>query len=157
VTQEPIGAGAVPESGTTDADVPHDTLMRYLDGELPPDERREVEAALAGSTELRRELALYRTLHEDLAGISFDRRQIRDSIWGRVNRRLARPIGWLLVALGALGWSAHVIYIYFTSTVSPLEKILTSAVVIGVLLLLATVIHDRYREYLTDPYRHLER
>jgi hypothetical protein len=41
--------------------------------------------------------------------------------------------------------------------VSPLEKILTSAVVIGVLLLLATVIHDRYREYLTDPYRHLER
>jgi anti-sigma factor RsiW len=157
VTQEPIGGGGAPDGGATDTHVPHETLMRYIDGELPPEERKRVDAALAVSTELRRELALYRTLHEDLAGISFDRRQLRDSVWSRVNRRLARPIGWLLVAAGALGWSAHVVYVYFTSTVSPLEKVATSAVVIGVLLLLATVIYDRYREYLTDPYRHVER
>lgn len=157
MTHEPIGTGAVPENGTTDTDVPHETLMRYLDGELPPEERKKVDAALAASTELRRELALYHTLHEDLSGISFDRRQLRDSIWSRVNRRLARPIGWMLFGAGALAWAVHVVYVYFTSTVSSLEKVATSAVVIGVLTLLATVIHDRYREYLTDPYRHVER
>jgi len=157
VIQETSGAGTGPQNGATDTEVPHDMLMRYLDGELPPEERKRVEAALAESTELRRELALYRTLHEDLAGISFDRRELRDSVWSRVNRRLARPIGWILLGTGALGWAAHVVYVYFTSTVSSLEKVATSAIVIGVILLLATVIHDRYREYLTDPYRHVER
>ncbi len=140
-----------------DRQVSHEALMRYLDGELPPTERRAVESALERSTELRRELGIFRTLHEDLATISFDRRATRDSVWDRVSKRLARPIGWLLVATGATAWLIHLGYLYFTSAATSWEKLATSAVLIGVLLLFASVIHERYRELLTDPYRDVER
>lgn len=46
--------------------VSHDDLMRYLDGELPPEERRRVEAAL-GSTKMMaeaREQAIDRMVEE---------------------------------------------------------------------------------------------
>jgi hypothetical protein len=137
--------------------VSEEALMKYLDGELPPDERRRFEAAMEDSTELRRELAIFRAMREDLAAISFDRRVGRDSIWGRVNERLTRPIGWMLVAVGIVAWVIHFVYEYFMSTVPSWQKMATSAVVIGVLLLFASVIYDRYRELLTDPYRHVER
>jgi anti-sigma factor RsiW len=141
----------------TNGGVPAETLMRYLDGELPPEERRKVEDALERSTELRRELTLFRTLHEDLSGISFDRAQLPESVWARVNRRLARPIGWLLVGTGIALWTIHAVYLFLTSGADPWEKVATSAIVIGVLILLASVIHERYLEYLTDPYRRVER
>ncbi|MEX0936193.1 MAG: zf-HC2 domain-containing protein [Gemmatimonadota bacterium] len=141
----------------SDREVTHETLMRYLDGELPPEERRAVEARAEHSTELRRELTLYRALHEDLAGLSFDRRTARESVWGQVNRRLARPIGWLLLAAGTVAWLVYAVYTFVSSEAPPWEKLGTGAVVIGILILLASVIYERYREILTDPYRHVER
>ncbi|TVP56821.1 MAG: hypothetical protein EA351_07280 [Gemmatimonadales bacterium] len=137
--------------------VSRETLMRYIDGELSPAERAEVDAVLARSTELERELALYRSLHEDLSGIQLPGPDPRRSIWGAVNRRLARPMGWIFLTVGVLAWFSHVTFVYFTSPAPSWEKLATSAVGIGVLLLFATVIHDRYREWLNDPYNDIER
>ena len=134
-----------------------ETLMRYLDGELSPDERRLFEAAMEASTELQREATIYRAIREDLSAVSFDRRVGRDSVWGRVNRRLTRPIGWLLMIVGIAVWVGYVVYEFLVSAVPSWQKMATSAVVIGVLLLFASVIYERYRELLTDPYRHVER
>jgi anti-sigma factor RsiW len=136
-----------------------ETLMRYLDGELSPTERTALEERLEGSTELQRELAIYRALQEDFAQLTF-----RDpggrrapSVWMAVNRRLTRPVAWLLVATGLTAWFAHAVYTYLNSPAPSWEKLATSAVVIGILLLFATVIHDRVREWRTDPYREVER
>ena len=46
---------------TTDR-ISSDDLMRYLDGELSPDERARVDAQLQRSTELQREVAIFRAL-----------------------------------------------------------------------------------------------
>jgi len=129
----------------------------YLDGELPPDERRRVERALEGSTELQRELAVYRMFHRDLSQLRLSDPPPGRSVWGRVQRRLSRPVGWLLMAAGATVWAVHAVYMYFTSTAAWWEKAATSAVVIGILLLFATVIHDRYMEWTVDPYKDVER
>jgi ferric-dicitrate binding protein FerR (iron transport regulator) len=134
-----------------------ETLMRYLDGEMPPEEREAVEVVLAQSTELQREIALYTSIHQDLSALRFRPVTLRTSIWSRVNQRLTRPVGWLLVMVGTVGWLVYGLWLYLSSATPTWEKFLTSAILIGILLLFASVIHDRYREWLTDPYRHVER
>lgn len=134
-----------------------ETLMRYLDGELPPGDRERVETTLSDSTETRREMELFRAMKEDLAGLSFSPTPRSDSVWSRVNRKLARPLGWTLVVAGAAVWVAYGSWIYITSPVEPWEKLATGAIVIGMLVLLATVIAEQYRAYSTDPYRDVQR
>lgn len=137
--------------------VSNEMLMRYLDGELPPEERRRMDESLAASTELQRELALFRAMHEDLSGIRLRGQNVNRSVWTRVNSRLTRPMGWLFFNVGIAIWVIYGTWIYFSSAVPTWEKLTTAAVVIGILLLFASVIHDRYREWLTDPYRDVQR
>jgi hypothetical protein len=132
-------------------------LMRYLDGELSPEERTRVEAFLATATEVQRELVVYRHIHEDLASIRLHTGGGRRSVWDRVHARLTRPMGWIFFSVGVVSWLLYGAWVYFSSLVPSWEKAMSSAVVIGVLLLFASVIHERYREWLTDPYRDVER
>lgn len=136
--------------------VDRDELMRYLDGELPPEGRRRVDAALAASTELQRELALFRALKEDLADLSFSTGP-RNGLWDRVNRRLMRPVGWIFLVAGATLWTGYGAYVFATAPGALLEKLAAGGVVIGILLLLASVIWEQYRVWITDPYRDVQR
>ncbi len=158
MNEMPDGLLPVPDGrgGGSDVVAP-DLLMRYLDGELSPDQRRSVESALSNSTELQRELSLYRAMHEDLSGIRLRGQALNRSVWARVNTRLTRPMGWLLLNVGIAIWVVYGVWVYFSSAVPTWEKLTTAAVVIGILLLFASVIHDRYREWLTDPYRDVQR
>ena len=132
-------------------------LMRYLDGEMPPGEQARVESALKGSTELQRELALFRSLKTEIQGLSFHPATYRSSVWDRVNAHVNRPIGWFLLLAGLAVWLVYGVYVYATSPVSPWEKLGTGAIAIGILLLLASVIWERLREWETDPYRDVYR
>ncbi len=130
--------------------------MRYLDGELAPDERARVEGQISVSTELQRDVAVFGKIKEDLRAMSFGGSD-HQSVWDRVNRRLTRPVGWGLIVSGSLVCTAYGIYLYATSAVNLLEKLASAAIVIGVLMLLGSVIYERYRDWLTDPYRDLQR
>jgi hypothetical protein len=134
-----------------------EVLMRYLDGELAPPDRQRVEQLLAGATEIQRELMVYRHIHEDLSEIRLRTGGGRRSVWERVNQRLTRPMGWLFLCAGVGSWLLYLAWVYLSSATPTWEKLMSSAIVIGVLLLFASVIHDRYREWLTDPYRDVER
>jgi anti-sigma factor RsiW len=134
-----------------------ETLMRYLDGELPAEETRVLEAELARSTELQRELAIWRAMQRDVRGLSFAPVAPSQSVWGAVNRRVTRPVGWALLVAGVIAWLGYVGYLFALSPVSPWGKIAVAAIVIGFVLLLASVIADRVREWRTDPYRDIHR
>ncbi len=140
----------------TDSIRPED-LMRYLDGELSPEERARVESELERSTELRRELTIYGAMREELRSLSVPESVREISIWDRVNRRLTRPAGWFFLIAGALALSIYGAYVFATSAVDPWEKLATGAIVIGILLLLASVIWERYREWGSDPYKDVQR
>jgi anti-sigma factor RsiW len=132
-------------------------LMRYLDGELSPDERARVEADLARSTELQRELAIYRAMQLDVRGLSF-RPPVREpSVWGAVHRRLARPLGWILLSSGLTLWAAWAAWLFSISAVNPWSKLAVGAIVIGFLLLFGSVAYERYLDWLDDPYRDVHR
>lgn len=131
--------------------------MRFIDGELSPDETARVEAEVAGSSELQREVAIFRAMKGDFQELSFHPATYHRSVWDEVNASVTRPIGWLLVVTGVLTLMVYGGYVFATSPVDPWEKLATGAVVIGVLLLLGSVIWDRYREWLTDPYKDVNR
>lgn len=137
--------------------VSSEDLMRYLDGELSPAERDRLDQHLAMCTECGRELALYRGLKLDLEAIALEGFEPRRPVWHTVHRRLARPMGWVLLLAGAGALATYGIYLFLTASVDPLEKLAAGAVGIGILLLLASVIWERYREWQTDPYRDLQR
>lgn len=139
------------------AGVTTDELMRYLDGELSPEERADVESLLTTSTELQRELAMYRALKVDIQGLHLHPATYRVSVWDRVNAGINRPIGWILLIVGTVVWMSYGAYVFATSTISPWEKLGSGAVAIGILMLLASVIWERLREWETDPYRDVQR
>lgn len=137
--------------------ISHEDLMRFLDGELSPEEHARIEAGIAASTELSRELHLFRAMKSGFQDLSFHPGTYRVSVWDKVNQRLTRPIGWVLVVVGAAIWTGYGAYVFTVSPGDPWEKLATGAIVIGILLLLASVIWERYREWLTDPYRDVYR
>lgn len=133
--------------------VTHEELMRYLDGEVGPEERNRIEASVDGSTELRRELAVYKAMKDDLQSLKLNENGPNGSVWYAVNRHLARPFGWVLLLAGSLVWAVYGIYLYLSSSSYLWQKMATGAVGIGILVLLTSVIWERYRTWLTDPYR----
>ena len=137
--------------------ISHEDLMRYLDGEMPPQERSSLEVELGRSTELQRELAIYQAMQSDFRDLSFSVFPANGSVWAQVNRRLTRPLGWLFLVGGAILFLGLGAYLFAVSSVSPWEKIAAAAIVIGVILLFGSVIADRYREWLNDPYRNVQR
>jgi hypothetical protein len=139
--------------------VSHEELMRYLDGEATSVEQDRVERALETSTELRRELIVYKAMKDDLQTLKLGAGEGsgRYSVWHAVSRQLSRPLAWILIVVGSLVWAAHGIYVYLSSPHFLWEKLATSAIVIGILILLATVIWERYRVSLSDPYRDIQR
>ncbi len=137
--------------------VSHEQLMRFLDGELSPDERMRVEDAVNASSEIRRELALFESMKQDLQELSFAPVPVGDSVWDKVNVRVTRPIGWVVFLIGALVWMVYGTWVYFTSSIDLWEKLAAGAVVTGLLMLFATVIWERYKVWLTDPYKDVHR
>ena len=136
--------------------VSHEDVMRYIDGEVTPDDRTRIEAAVAADTELQREVTIFGTMKTDLQSITFT--LSRDpSVWGGVHRRLTRPLGWLLVVSGFIVWTVYGSYLYMVSAIDPWEKLATVAIIGGMLLLFGSVIYERYKEWLTDPYRDVYR
>ena len=94
----------------------HESLMRYLAGEAAPEERARIDAAVAESTELQRDLVIYRTMKSDLQAMTFGLANDH-SVWGAVHRRITRPLGWILLSVGFLTWIVYGSYLYIVSAI----------------------------------------
>ncbi len=136
--------------------VSNEDLMRLLDDELSQEARERVERELARSTELQRELAIYRDMQAGFRELSFAVRPDQ-SVWDTVDRRLTRPVGWILFVTGSVLWLLYSGWVFATSTVDPWEKIAVTGVALGFLILLGSTIFERLREWRTDPYRDIQR
>lgn len=125
-------------------------LMRYLDGELPPEERRRVEDALAGSLELRRQLDVFRELRFDLLGLTFPGTSTEGTVWHRVSLHVARPAGRAFILAGFVAWLLYALWVLASRPTDPWDRLAIAAVAIGVLTLLAFVIRERFRSWSDD-------
>tara|TARA_Y100000590_G_scaffold332892_3_gene378571 strand:+ start:15863 stop:16156 length:294 start_codon:yes stop_codon:yes gene_type:complete len=73
--------------------------------------------------------------------------QENDPFWFTVNKRLIRPVGLLLFVVGIF------MEIIFDLGVVEHKRGSGTIIFVGLLLILISVIYERYREWLTDPYK----
>ena len=132
-----------------------DQLGAYADGELTDEESRAVEAHLRVCTECARELALIRALGGTL------RQSLSEppgrGVWAVVQRRVARPLAWVLITAGVAVWVALAALEWYRQRSLTAEWLAASAVVIGLVLLGVGVAFEQYGDWKRSPYKDVER
>lgn len=135
-------------------------LSACLDGELTQGEEQRVRVHLEGCAECRQayeELArlqqMTRSLH--FASPPEDRmKELEKSLMVQAPRRL----GWLFVLGGLAAWLIYAAVTYVRHWRPPTaEELIASAVGIGFVMLLASVIAERVRQLPHDRYRRIEK
>ena len=137
----------------------------YVDGELPPDQRAQVEAHLAACESCRRELAAVEALKENLAMVKFKEPQDAklERYWKGIYNRLERGVGWVLLSLGAIivlcyGGFKLVEGVVTAPGLAAVLKIGVVALVFGVVILFVSLLRERLTVRKVDRYsREVER
>lgn len=133
---------------------PLEWISAYADGELPAERRAQVEAHLDGCTECVRELALIRAMGGAMKQTLQE--PVDRSVWGRVHRSITRPIAWLLVIAGVAVWAGLAAYEWFRAGELSLAWLSTTAVVIGIALLVVGIGYEQYSDWKREPYKDVE-
>ncbi len=145
------------------ADSGHDRfkalLMGQIDGELAPGERKELEEHLAGCPECRRELEEFRKLKEVTDMVRFEEPEDRvwEHYWGGIYNRLERGLGWILASVGAIlllafGAFRLIETLLTDPTVSLVLKLAVSALLLGVVVLVVSLVRERVFGLKHDRY-----
>lgn len=134
--------------------------MRYIDGEMSPQDRAEYERHLERCDECRRAI-------EEFGGLrSFTRRiamkdptdEFWEVYWKSLYRRLERRIAWIIMLVGAVMLVSYQLY-HMASRFGRLtfEKVAIVLFAAGALMLLVSVIRERAHQYKVDRYKDIER
>ena len=133
---------------------PREELSAYADGELDRESARRVEEHLRGCTECVRELALIRLMGGAMRSLGAT--PPPPGVWEGVERRIARPVGWLLFVAGLVLWVGLALVAWFRESLT-LEWLAATAIGAGLVVLALFVAYEQYREWKGSPYKDLER
>lgn len=135
-------------------------LVGLLDGELTPDETRQVNEHLTRCAVCRAEYEQLRETTGKLAALSFQEPTdaVLAQVWKSPFSRLARNTSLFLILGGYAGLIGYGLFEMLTSGTKELPaKLGLAAIVLGFLILLVQLIRERIRTYKTDPYKEVER
>jgi anti-sigma factor RsiW len=135
-------------------------LVGLLDGELTPDETRQVNEHLTRCATCRKEYEQLRETTGKLAAISFQEPddEVLAQVWKSPFSRLARNTSLVLIIGGYAALIGYGLFEFLTSGKEELPaKMGLAAIVLGFLILLVQLIRERVRTYKTDPYKEIER
>jgi anti-sigma factor RsiW len=133
--------------------------MAYFDCELGTKERTAFEARLDREPALVREVAALERL--SVLARAAAPREPMDYEWRRIERsavqRVGLPLGWSLVALGAIGMAVWCACEVASAPIGIAPKLLTAALASGFLLLFLLALRARLRTKPFDPYDDVQR
>lgn len=134
-------------------------LSGYLDDALPQGESQLVRVHLEDCAECRAELADMERIREATMSTTF--RSPSDDQWDErprgVTSRLARGLGWTLLAAWGLAMTGFVIGRIWQESDNWFEALLAFGGISGLLLLLVSVGLDRLESMKTDRYKGVEK
>lgn len=135
-------------------------LMGLIDQELSPEEASEVNRHLHRCEQCRQEYEQLRETCKKIESISIKEPEdeILKKIWQSPYSRISKISGFLLVLFG---WISLVIYtlieLILHGSHGLFHKITIGAIILGFLVLLASVIRERIKGYKSDPYKEVIR
>ena len=135
-------------------------MVGLLDGELTPEEARQVNEHLTRCAACRREYEELRETTGKLSAISFQ--EPEDAVLARVWRspysRLARNASLVMIIGGCAGLIGYGVFEFLNSGKEALPvKVGLAAVALGFLILLVQLIRERVKTCKIDPYKEIER
>lgn len=136
----------------------HALMMAALDGECSPEERSELEAYAGRHVEIAAEWARLQRLKEVTTTMAV--RTPPEEVWDRFRvstlHRVERTVGWLLVLFGGAVLAGMGLWLWleeFLDSDMPLiVKAAVISLIVGALILLASVIRERLFLHRRDPY-----
>ena len=135
-------------------------LVGLLDGELTPDETRQINDHLTRCSACREEYEKLRETTGKLSAISFQEPDdvVLAQVWRSPFSRLTRNTSLILIIGGYAGLIGYGLFELLTSGKEELPaKMGLAAIVLGFLILLVQLIRERIRTYKTDPYKEIKR
>jgi len=135
-------------------------MTASLDGEISPADLAELKEHLSGCDSCRREFEEMKRVTELIGRIELPKPSEEDMMryWPSVYARIERGMGWSLLLIGAVIWIAYGVYAFITDpTTEALTKFLIALPIVGVLVLLISVIRERYHVSKTERYGEVER
>lgn len=135
-------------------------LMAKLDGELEPSEAAELEAALAVDPALRRELQRLEALGRELGRyrLKDPADEVLETLARSVIARTSLHLGWFLAGGGALLFFAGAVIAVLRDPALPLVfRASAGGLLLGLSLLFAVKVRERWLERRHDPYRYVVR
>lgn len=149
---------------TQDKDRLRAMMMAALDGELDADGRAQLERELATDAELEKEWASMRELKAVTAGLSYREppEEVWDDYWDSVYNRFERGVGWVLFGAGAVVVSGWGLWHWFETLLAETQlppgiRLALVALSLGGLLLVLSVVREKWFTHRHDPYRGVDR
>jgi hypothetical protein len=134
--------------------------MRLLDGELAAEEKAEYESHVQGCEHCNAELRSLGRIVEftNEMRLRTPDDEFWDGYWESIYRRSERSIGFLLLITGVIGM---LIYAIFRAVTSPrflsYEGISITVILLGLVVIFASVARERFHESRNDPYKGVRR
>ena len=134
-------------------------ISGYIDGELDPEQRAQVEAHLAECGACRDEVARYREMAEVVDTMRF--REPPDDVWRQywqgVYNRLERGTGWVIFVIGLAVLVAFGVYEFVTDPgVGALVKVLVATPIVGLIVLFISVWREKWIVNRSDKYKDVQ-
>lgn len=135
-------------------------LAGLLDGELTPEETRQINEHLTRCAACRLEYEQLRETSGKLSAISFQEPSdaVLSRVWKSPYSRLARNASWVMILAGYALLIGYGLFEFLTSGKEGLPaKLGFAAIALGFLILLIQLIRERVKTYKTDPYKEIKR
>ena len=131
-------------------------ISGYLDNELEPGVRAELEAHLEECPKCQRELDTLRRIFWGTSA-AFAAGDLPQETWDEfldnVYNRLERKTGWVVFVFGALGLALFGAYVFLMEPwTSALVKVLVATPIAGLAILFVSVLRQRLENLKTDRY-----
>ena len=139
-------------------------LEKYFENELTDSESQEFETLINSNTKLKQEFEEQNRIKEVLRKMKLKNpsREVWDGYWLGIYNRVERGIAWIAISIGAIiffGYASIVaVHSFINDTQTPpIVKVGISILVFGTLVLIFSLLREKFFTSKQDKYKEVQR